>query len=64
MRLAASLLSLDRQRIPGTLGFEEPDEEAAVPGLAREPCAARVETALCCSHATGGAEVALVLVRA
>ena len=63
LRLAAAVLALERQRLAGTAGFEEPDPEAPVPGLVTAPRAAALDTALVCAHATGGAEVALLLRR-
>jgi 3-oxoacyl-[acyl-carrier-protein] synthase II len=64
LRLAAAVLALQRGHLPGTLGFEEPDPEAAVPGLVAAPRPAAPATALVAAHATGGAEVALVVQRA
>jgi 3-oxoacyl-(acyl-carrier-protein) synthase len=64
LRLAAAVLALQRGHLPGTLGFEEPDPEAPVPGLVTTPRPAAVDAALVCTHATGGAEVALLLRRA
>ncbi|HEY3356704.1 MAG TPA: beta-ketoacyl synthase N-terminal-like domain-containing protein [Polyangia bacterium] len=64
LRLAAAILALEQQHLPGTLGFGEPDPAAPVPGLVAAPRAAALATALVCAHATGGAEVALLLGRA
>ena len=64
LRLAAAVLALERGHLPGTAGFEEPDPEAPVPGLVATPRPAALDSALVCAHATGGAEVALLVRRA
>jgi 3-oxoacyl-(acyl-carrier-protein) synthase len=64
LRLAAAALALGRGQLPGTVGFEEPDPEAPVPGLVAAPRPATPDAALVCAHSTGGAEVAVVLRRA
>jgi 3-oxoacyl-[acyl-carrier-protein] synthase II len=61
LRLAAAVLALERGHLPGTTGHEDPDPDAPVPGLVAAPRPAAVRTALVCAHATGGAEVALLL---
>jgi 3-oxoacyl-[acyl-carrier-protein] synthase II len=64
LRLAAAVLALEREQLPGTVGYEEPDPDAPVPGLVTAPRPAPLRNALVCAHATGGAEVALLLRRA
>jgi 3-oxoacyl-(acyl-carrier-protein) synthase len=61
LRLAAAVLAIERAFVPGTVGFREPDPAAPVPGLVAAPREGPVGNALVCAHATGGAEVAVVL---
>ncbi|MCS6913606.1 MAG: beta-ketoacyl synthase N-terminal-like domain-containing protein [Myxococcales bacterium] len=61
LRLAVAIDVLRRQRIPGSARCEEPDAEAALPGLCLQSRAATVRSVLIPVLAQGGATVALVL---
>ena len=63
LRVAAALYALERQALPGAALCQEPDPEAALPGLCLVPQAARVETVLVPTFAQGGGNSALVFTR-
>lgn len=63
VRVAAALYAIERQALPGTVGAGEPDDEAPVPGLVREPRAATVSAVLVPTLGQGGSDSAVVLAR-
>ncbi|SRR5579883_3242642 len=64
LRAAAAIYALERQRLPGTAGAGEPDPEAPLPNLVRDPRPQPVRAVLLPSLAQGGSDAALVLAAA
>ncbi|MDY7009197.1 MAG: beta-ketoacyl-[acyl-carrier-protein] synthase family protein [Planctomycetota bacterium] len=62
VQIAVAAMALHKQTIPPAVNFEKPADNCRM-NVRKEPAEAKLQYALCCAHATGGQNAAVILKR-